>query len=187
MSTTDPSPSLPILESLQIASPCTADWEQMYGDERVRFCGHCQLKVYNLSGMSREEAEALVENREGRLCVRFFRRADGTVITQDCPVGLAALRQKVIRAAVGVAALAASMLGGIFAWGMTSAFRGNTTSGGLFSRWTRTASPPSMVMGGCPAPPMMGKVALGVVALPGPIAPPPELEQPTSDATPLGE
>ena len=52
------------------------------------------MNVYNLSGMSRTEAENLLMNSEGRLCVRFYQRADGSVITQDCPVGWARLKQR---------------------------------------------------------------------------------------------
>ena len=66
----------------------------MYGDDRKRFCGDCKLNVYNLSGMSREEAEALIMNAEGRLCVRFYKRRDGSVITGDCPVGWARVKQR---------------------------------------------------------------------------------------------
>ena len=39
--------------------------------------------------MTEEEALKLVEEREGRLCVRFYQRRDGTVLTTDCPVGAA--------------------------------------------------------------------------------------------------
>ena len=59
----------------------------MEGDDRVRFCGECELNVYNLSSMTEDEALKLVEEREGRLCVRFYQREDGTVLTSDCPVG----------------------------------------------------------------------------------------------------
>jgi hypothetical protein len=82
------------LDNLKVAAPCTADWRGMYGNERVRFCGQCNLNVYNLSAMTREEAEELILRREGRLCVRFYRRKDGTVITNNCPVGLRALKAK---------------------------------------------------------------------------------------------
>lgn len=82
------------LNNIKIASPCQADWNEMYGDNRKRFCGDCKLNVYNLSGMSRDEAESLIQNAEGRLCVRFFQRADGTVITEDCPVGWARVKQR---------------------------------------------------------------------------------------------
>lgn len=78
------------LNSLSIASPCTANWNEMTGDARVRFCGQCQLNVYNLSDMTSQEANELLMAKEGRLCVRYYQRADGTIITQDCPVGIQA-------------------------------------------------------------------------------------------------
>jgi hypothetical protein len=60
--------------------------------------------------MTKKDAEALVRDRAGsgeRLCVRFRRRADGTVLTQDCPVGL---RQEVRRAAARVVAACGALL-----------------------------------------------------------------------------
>src|SRR3954452_5823731 len=42
--------ALPLLESIRIASPCKANWDDMVGDERARFCGQCAKNVYNLSG-----------------------------------------------------------------------------------------------------------------------------------------
>lgn len=79
---------LEILDSIRIAAPCPAEWGQMTGDERARFCGQCQKHVYNLSAMTAADAVALIREKEGQLCGRLFRRADGTVITSDCPVGL---------------------------------------------------------------------------------------------------
>lgn len=83
-----------ILNDIKIASPCPASWEQMEGGDQVRFCSLCKLNVYNLSGMSRSEAEQVVRNAQGRLCVRFYQRADGTMLTRDCPVGLRAIRRR---------------------------------------------------------------------------------------------
>ena len=77
------------LERIGIGSPCGADWRAMAGDAQVRRCGQCELDVYDLSAMTREEAQALVRERTGRVCVRFHRRDDGTVLTRDCPQGLA--------------------------------------------------------------------------------------------------
>jgi hypothetical protein len=94
------------LDHLKIADPCSADWEQMIGNERVRFCGKCNLNVYNLSAMTRTEAERLVSQTEGRLCARFYRRADGTILTQNCPVGLQAVKKRVSRMArAGISAV----------------------------------------------------------------------------------
>jgi len=82
------------LNNIKIASPCPADWNTMMGDGRKRYCGDCKLNVYNLSGMTRAEAENLLLNSEGRLCVRFYRRADGSVLTKDCPVGWAKIKNR---------------------------------------------------------------------------------------------
>jgi len=87
------------LDNIRIASPCNADWNQMYDDDRKRFCGDCKLNVYDLSDMTRQEAENLLFMSEGRLCVRFFRRADGTVLTKNCPVGWKAVKARSVRIA----------------------------------------------------------------------------------------
>lgn len=88
------------LEDLEIATPCSASWDDMEGSARVRRCDLCQLNVYNLSEMTRAAAEELVASTEGtRLCVRMFRRVDGTVITQDCPQGVVKLMHRKMRAA----------------------------------------------------------------------------------------
>lgn len=92
------------LSKVRVASPCPADWDSMIGDERVRFCGQCELNVYNLSAMTKAQAENLIVRTEGRLCVRFFRRRDGSILTRDCPVGLARLKQRLSRIRSAVAA-----------------------------------------------------------------------------------
>src|SRR6188472_3153808 len=101
------------LNNIRIASPCSADWEQMYGDDRKRFCGDCKLNVYNLSGMTRDEAETLITNAEGRLCVRFYKRSDGSVITRDCPVGWARVRHRTRVIATAAASLVVALFTGV--------------------------------------------------------------------------
>ena len=107
---------LPVLDNLHIAAPCSADWSRMTGDARARFCGSCEKNVYNLSEMTRLEAEALLIEKEGKLCVRYYQRADGTILTADCPTGVAKRRRKrkVMAAtfsAVSAVAAAASAFG----------------------------------------------------------------------------
>lgn len=101
-----------MLEKIKIASPCKANWEQMVGDERVRHCAECDLDVYNFSAMTRQEVERLVQEREGRLCARFYRRADGSMLTQDCPVGFRARVRRVSRVAGTAIAAAMSVVPG---------------------------------------------------------------------------
>lgn len=102
------------LKNLKLASPCSADWSAMEGNERKRFCGECKLNVYNLSGMSKYDAENLLRLSEGRLCVRYFQRPDGSILTQDCPIGWAKMKQKFKAFAAAAGALLISLLGGIF-------------------------------------------------------------------------
>jgi len=80
------------LEDVRIASPCKASWRKMKGDDRVRNCAKCSLNVYNISEMTREEAAELITRSEGRLCIRLWRRRDGTVITKDCPTEFKRIR-----------------------------------------------------------------------------------------------
>jgi hypothetical protein len=92
------------LSRVRVASPCSADWDSMIGNDRTRFCSQCELNVFNLSAMTRAEAEHLIANAETRLCVRFYRRRDGSIITQDCPVGLRRLKLRASRIRKAVAA-----------------------------------------------------------------------------------
>jgi hypothetical protein len=60
--------------------------------------------------MSREDAERLLEERSGtEMCVRFYQRADGTMMTEDCPVGVKKKRRKKLALAIaGAGAMAAA-------------------------------------------------------------------------------
>jgi hypothetical protein len=153
---------IPLLDNIRVASPCSASWEAMRGDERVRFCGACQKSVYNLSGMTRAEAERLVRETEGRLCVRFYRRRDGTVLTSDCPVGRGRARRWLAMHIGGLAAL----LGGLLA--LLQPLVGSGWLGGLRQSPVCRVEPLRRVVEWLdPAPRvMMGDVAMGQVALP---------------------
>ena len=110
------------LNNMRIASPCSADWAGMIGTERKRYCGDCKLNVYNISGMTLPEAETLLEQSEGRLCVRFFRRSDGTIITRNCPVGWAKVKDRVSRVATAAFSLLMTLFAGV---GIMSLFSKN--------------------------------------------------------------
>lgn len=114
------------LDKIKIASPCGASWSEMIGDDRKRHCAECKLNVYNLSAMTKTEAESFLINSEGRVCLRIYRRADGTVITRDCPVGLAKLKKKISRAATAVFTMLATFFAGVFAFESLKALRAFT-------------------------------------------------------------
>lgn len=98
------------LDHLRIASPCPTSWNQMAGDDRVRFCDLCNLHVYNIARLTRTEAEELIGKTEGRMCARLYRRSDGTILTKDCPVGLRAIRRRVARVVAAVFATIMSLV-----------------------------------------------------------------------------
>lgn len=153
-------PRSPIdLDALRIATPCTASWDAMAGDARKRFCGQCRLNVYDVSELTRGEAETLLRKGEGRFCLRLHRRADGRIVTKDCGRVRAAIERQIrwVRAAT------ASVLA-VFG------FAG-------CSRDERDAKPPTDVVAP-PTHPLMGDVAMpnppssmGLVAAPRPPEP----------------
>jgi hypothetical protein len=72
------------LDVIEIPLPCAVPWESMQGDDKVRHCSQCNQNVYHLSNMSKAEAEELIRSNEGKLCARFYRRPDGSVVTREC-------------------------------------------------------------------------------------------------------
>lgn len=70
---------LTVLDRIDIASPCSADWNEMRGNDFVRFCDNCQLSVNNISALTHKEAMKLVLKSKGRLCVQYVRKPDGKI------------------------------------------------------------------------------------------------------------
>ena len=135
---------LPLLDQVGIASPCSVPWETMRGDERVRHCGQCRKHVYNFAEMTREEITQLIQENEGHLCGRMYRRADGTLLTSDCPVGLRAIRQRLIRATCGLTAMMLALIGGMVwgrGWTRTPSTGVNIVDDGPLSQFTRWVEP----------------------------------------------
>jgi hypothetical protein len=98
---------LPILDNIRVATPCHVDWNSMTGDDRVRNCDSCKKDVFNLSLMSRDEAETLLREKTGGMCVRYFQRHDGTIMLADCTIGKRQRRNRRL-----IVAGAALLLGG---------------------------------------------------------------------------
>ncbi len=145
------------LNNVKIASPCSQDWNAMIGDDRKRYCGECKLNVYNLSGMSTTDAENLIMNAEGRLCVRFYKRADGSVITEDCPVGWARIKQRTKVYATALASLIFSFFGAIGLVGAFNKSRETNTMGTLAVSTPRPKTTPQETPQ--ETPPLMGAIA----------------------------
>ena len=83
----------------------------MKGDDRVRFCEGCRKNVYNLSALSRDEAERLIQSHDGKLCALLHQRRDGTVLTADCPIGQRTVRERIALRFAAILAAALTLFG----------------------------------------------------------------------------
>jgi hypothetical protein len=163
---------IPLLQNVRVASPCSADWDEMRAvdGDRVRFCAGCRKRVYNLSALGQAEAEGLLRAHEGHLCVRYFRRADGTILTTDCPVGLRAARQLVLtrtRVSLGLCALLCVAL----------------AAGHAIDAATETKPAPDVLV---PTGPLVGSLTMPPTARPA-VTPPPQRHTEIGGRVTLGE
>ena len=165
------------LEDIRIAKPCRADWNLMTGDERARFCGSCAKNVYDISQMTREAAHQLIAEKEGNVCVRLYRRPDGTVITSDCPVGKREVMKPMWWTVAGFVALMAS---GAAVWSQPANTNPHASSEATplvdkARQWpvigavVNVVSPAPRMMMGAIAPAAMGKIAPPTMGSPAPI------------------
>lgn len=76
------------IDDIRVKDPCTQAWDEMVGNDTVRFCEHCAKDVNNLSAMTRKEALRLVRKSNGSLCIRYVPRPQ-----TNAPMFLAELTQ----------------------------------------------------------------------------------------------
>lgn len=162
---------LSLLQDVRVASPCPASWDAMDGDDRRRFCHQCSKHVYNFASM--REAEIVELLRDEHVCGRLYRRADGTILTADCPTGLRLARERLVRVSVRAAALVLTLFGGAL-----SALANVGPNGGdrfarsptaqTLQRWIGDLKSPR------PAAPPFGLAVAGGIQM-GDVAPPPTM------------
>lgn len=101
-----------LMKATETAAPCPAQWADMTGDDKKRLCADCKLHVFNPAAMTDEEVlDLLTLVIEGeRVCMRVFERADGTFLTNNCPVGLKRVREQAAKAMRRVALWLSGML-----------------------------------------------------------------------------
>jgi hypothetical protein len=61
------------LENIEVNSPCSENWGEMSGNDKVRFCSHCSKSVNNLSAMTRKQAVKVVRQSNGEICARYVK------------------------------------------------------------------------------------------------------------------
>jgi hypothetical protein len=162
--TAPPPPVGDPLDGLTIAVPCTVPWDSMSGDARRRFCSKCRLHVHDVSAMPRADAIAFLASKApgARTCVRFFRRPDGRVLTDDCRAAVRALRRRTWLAA-GLLLGACGLAGA--AW---ARFRAADFEGGLSNPDLWDTQPFATVAKILPDTwlPVRAQVTMGEIAVP---------------------
>ena len=93
-----------LIKQINVKEPCSENWNEMIGNDEVRFCGHCNLNVNNLSAMTRRKALKIVKKAKGGICVRYMENpVDKTPIFAD------KLYQITRRAGIAAGVLGASL------------------------------------------------------------------------------
>ena len=59
------------IDDIRVAQPCQQAWNEMIGNDQVRFCTHCAKDVNDLSAITRKDAMRLVRKMNGKLCVKY--------------------------------------------------------------------------------------------------------------------
>lgn len=163
------------LSLIEIPKPCEVPWASMKGNDRVRFCGQCSKNVYNISALSEKQAMKLLIDNEGKVCISMLKRADGTIVSDNCPPILRPVRNSFRRLAAVYAAFTA------FACNQIDAFAGdfnkNAEKRASQAQKSAVKEGQSPEKGGCAVDtlivkPSGGKAVSEPVPLGGAIAPP---------------
>ena len=112
-------PAKNFLNNLTIPTPCDADWNSMIGNDRVRFCEHCNLDVHNISLLTRNQTELLIARANGQLCVRYHQDASGKPLTLPASKRLQGTSRRVSKIAAGAFAASLSVTSAVSQPGMS--------------------------------------------------------------------
>ncbi len=158
---------LDLVDRIEIETPCQVSWDSMYGDDRIRHCGRCRKNVYNVASLTRPQALALIASREP-VCLRIYRRPDGTVVSADCWARLRAARQRGLWAFVGMLV--------IVGWAELAAMIVGLAGLGRFVLRPMMGAPPPAPALVAPPPPAAAEVPAGgedqTIIMGGPRLPP---------------
>ena len=100
-----------LLQQVQVKNPCTVSWDSMVGNDYVRFCEHCSLSVHNLSQLTHKQIRLLITKSDGRLCVQYIRRPDGSLVTNNSLQKLHRIGRRVSQVAAGAFTATLSVTG----------------------------------------------------------------------------
>ena len=71
-----------LLENVSVETPCSADWNEMMGNEEVRHCHQCQRNIHNISEMPKRRALKVLNQKDEIVCISYFKDEKNKIITQ---------------------------------------------------------------------------------------------------------
>lgn len=103
---------IPLLNQVHVEKPCHADWDAMtpVQGEQIKHCAGCKKNVYNLSAMTEQDANTLLEQNPN-LCVRYAQDETGKILTQTQRSRVASWLPSMLKFAASVAAIVAGIFG----------------------------------------------------------------------------
>ena len=100
------------LDELRVASPCSsAVWSKEKAERFASHCKTCDKNVHNLSLMTLDEANDLIQEKQGNLCVTLYHGLNGKVLTSDAPIGFKAFRRTYLKVRAAVIGLVLGLWG----------------------------------------------------------------------------
>src|SRR5438105_5814928 len=75
-----------LVHQLRVVSLCTVTGAETTGYDPFPYTTLFRSNVYNLSAMTEAEGEALIIEKEGKLCARIYRGYNGTLLSRECLV-----------------------------------------------------------------------------------------------------
>lgn len=93
MNEPQPAPENPIA----VRTPCPMKWQELAGSGPTRYCDQCSLHVHDAVQLPERTARAMVEEADGRVCMRLTYDERGRVLFADTPRPGAARRHPLRR------------------------------------------------------------------------------------------
>lgn len=70
------------LENVTVENPCSAEWDEMKGNEEVRLCGQCRHNIHNISEMPKRRALKVLNQKAEVVCIAYQTDEKNRIITQ---------------------------------------------------------------------------------------------------------
>jgi hypothetical protein len=90
--------------ALRVRTACPKSWSELAGSGATRFCSECSLHVHGAAQLTRAQAERLVAEASGRVCMRLQIDPAGAPLYRDAAAAQPRVLDRAMRWALAAAA-----------------------------------------------------------------------------------